>query len=88
MSNNGKFDRSISMLCPTCGSTQFDLGENEASEHITCAMCGLKLTKGELRQANDEHIAAHVEQIKHEVVNDFRDQLKRAFKGNKAFRMR
>ncbi|WP_425480510.1 ECs_2282 family putative zinc-binding protein [Xanthomonas vasicola] len=43
----GKYDRSIALLCPTCGGSQFahDDSDDSATALVTCANCGLEIPK-------------------------------------------
>ena len=88
MSSKGKYDRTISMLCPTCGRTQFEYDGADPSGEVTCTVCGLKLQKDDLINANGKNISGHVDQIKKEAVKDVVDQLRRAFKGSKGIRFK
>lgn len=91
---SAKYDRRISLLCPTCGSSQFefDEGVDEAIEMLKCASCGRELTKDELIQENSENISEHAKEIGQEVVKDFaedmRKSLKKAFRGSKNIRIK
>ena len=81
-------DRSIEMNCPTCGSVSFS-GVGEAEEGVlTCASCGLMLTKDALIEANGENISMHVAEVKKEIAVDVRKAFLDAFKGNKNFRIK
>ncbi len=82
-----KYNRSISLQCPTCGSTQFASSDDESSEIVTCASCGRELTRDELLRENSENISEHVKEIESQVVKDvekeLKDTLTKAFEGNK-----
>ncbi|MEB2027279.1 hypothetical protein R5576_05360 [Xanthomonas euvesicatoria] len=90
----GKYDRSITLFCPTCGGTQFARDDSDASASalFTCASCGLEIPKDELIQANSENINEHVKEIKNEVTKDIQkqlnDSLRKAFGGSKHFRIK
>lgn len=87
-----KYNRTVTMNCPTCGGTQFRLPSDGSSELVTCASCDRTLTRVDLLQENSENIAAHVEEVKAEVMKDittqFRDSIKRATRGSKYLRFR
>lgn len=87
-----KYNRTIQMQCPTCGSTQFSGAEDESSELVTCASCGRTLTRDELLRENSENIAENVEEVKPQVVKDIskqlQDSLNKAFKGSKNIRIK
>jgi len=92
--NPEKYDRSVTLLCPTCGSSQFSQSaENEEdSALMKCASCGREITKDELIRENSENIAEHVDEIKEQVVKDVRSELQKslaaAFKGNKHIKIK
>lgn len=83
-----KYNRSVNLLCPTCGGSQFscDGADAETSELLTCGSCGLEILKNDLIQANSENVDEHVKEIGQEVVKDLerelRDSLKKAFSGS------
>ncbi len=89
-----KYNRSISLLCPTCGCSQFsyDEGVNETIQVMTCASCGREFNRDELIRENSENIDEHLSEIKKEVTKDFTDEirksLKKAFSGNKNIRFK
>lgn len=87
-----KYNRTISLLCPTCGNKHFAQGDSGAGEIVTCDSCGREMPREELIRENSENIAEHVSEIKKEVVKDvqkeLKDMLSKAFKGNKSFRIR
>ncbi len=85
-----KYNRSISLLCPTCGCADFET--SGSSPLVKCANCGLELTKDDLVARNQEHIQAHTDDIKREVAADLQTQLtkslRQAFRGSKHIKMR
>lgn len=92
--NNEKYDRNISLLCPTCGCSSFsyDEGVNETIQIMTCASCEREFTKDELMLENSENIDEHLSEIKSEMVNDVADDirksLKKAFSSSKNIRFK
>ncbi len=83
-----KYNRSINMLCPTCGGGQFAFeGEGEAVQSMKCASCGRELSKDELIELNGENISEHVKEMGKEITQDLakelRDRLRNAFRGSK-----
>lgn len=92
--DSGKYNRTLSMRCPTCAGDQFEFehGVDETIELATCAACGRVLTKDELIRENSELIDAQVNEIGAEMVKDaaeeMRKALKKALKGNKSFKIR
>jgi len=83
-----KYNRSLSLLCPTCGSDQFSQGEESPSQLVTCARCGLSITRDDLIRANGEHINEHVNEMGKDVVEDFRKELAKAFRGSKFIKLK
>lgn len=75
---DGKYDRSISMQCPTCGSEDFE--HEESSPIVTCHGCGRAMTKDELKEANGPRIEAEIESVKAEAMRDVRKEFDRIFK--------
>lgn len=89
-----KYNRSIALLCPTCGCTQFSSSEPNDSntEFLTCASCGREISRDELICENSENIDEHVKEIGKEVTEDLGRELKKqlaaAFKGNKFIKVK
>lgn len=89
-----KYNRSVTLLCPTCGSTQFSpvSPDNIESELQQCASCGREITRDELIRENSESIDEHVKEIGKEVKNDLALELKKqlasAFKGSKFIKIK
>ena len=92
--NTERYNRRVSLLCPTCGSDQFefDHGVDESIEIAKCASCGREINKDNLIQENSENINAHSEEIGREIVKDvakdLRASLKKAFRGSKHIKFR
>ena len=82
-----KYNRTVNLFCPTCGSTQFSQADANAPETglVTCASCGHEISKVELIRENN--INEHMKEIGEQAVEDLQRQLKKsltnAFKGNK-----
>ena len=87
--NLEKHNRRISLQCPTCGCIAFshDGIEDNTMGIVTCASCGWELTKSSLIEENSENIAIHAQEVGKAAVNDimdeFRDSLRKAFSGSK-----
>lgn len=91
MINGDKYDRTISLRCPTCGGTDFEYDVQSIGDDaspVKCASCGLATTKGELIAANGESIENQLDDIKDEVAADIKKSLKEAFKGNKFIKIK
>jgi transposase-like protein len=92
--NPEKYNRSIGMLCPTCGGSDFSYGEgvDEIIQIMVCASCKREFNKDELIQENRENIEVHLSEIKDEVTKDAADELrkslKKAFSGSKNIRFK
>lgn len=89
-----KYNRSIPLLCPTCGGSMFafDHGVDETIEMATCASCGRQLTKDELIHENSENLSEHAREVGQEALKDaaeeLRKSLRNAFRGNKHIRFK
>jgi len=88
-----KYNRSVALLCPTCGSDQFESEkDHEDVEWLKCVSCERVLTKDELMAANSENIAEHVGEIEKEVTKDLakevRGTFQKAFRGTKGIRFK
>ena len=80
--------RSVTMHCPTCGGTQLEYDNEIESGPVECKGCCRVFTREELIRENGEHIEANLAEVKREIVSDLRDELRKAFRGNKNFRWR
>ncbi|MBG2874065.1 hypothetical protein I4902_00190 [Proteus alimentorum] len=92
--NPEKYNRSISLLCPTCGCSDFSCEEgcDDTIQVMTCASCDREFNKDELIQENSENIDEHLSEIKEEVLKDVQDELrkslKKTFSGSKNIRIK
>ncbi|WP_159660617.1 ECs_2282 family putative zinc-binding protein [Alcanivorax xiamenensis] len=92
--NPDKYNRNVSLLCPTCGCSEFSYeeGVDESIQVVTCASCEREFNKDELIRENSENIDEHLSEIKKEVTKDFaaevRKSLKKAFSGSKNIRFK
>jgi uncharacterized Zn finger protein (UPF0148 family) len=90
----GRYNRSISLLCPTCGCSDFSYeeGSDETIQVMNCASCGREFNKDDLIQENGENIEEHLSEVKEEVLRDITDELrkslKKAFSGNANIRFK
>lgn len=89
-----KYSRSVSLLCPTCGGTQFETekGADGVVELTKCAVCKRVITKDDLIQENSENISEHVKEMGKQITEDLAKELKatlaKAFRGNKNIRIK
>lgn len=85
-----KYNRSITLLCPTCGHKDFERDDEDGP--IRCTSCDRVFTRDELIRENGPVIEAEVAEVKAEVVADLRkhlhDSLAKAFRGKKGVRFK
>jgi uncharacterized Zn finger protein (UPF0148 family) len=92
--NPDKYNRSISLLCPTCGCSDFKYGDGvgETIQVMTCASCKREFNKDDLIKENSENIDENLSEIKEEAtkdaVNELRKSLKKSFSGSKNIRFK
>ena len=80
--NSDKYNRSVNLICPTCGGDQFEYDEVEVT-HITCVSCEREMTKEELINENSENIQVNVAEVTQNIKKDFEKKIKDIFKNNK-----
>jgi predicted nucleic acid-binding Zn-ribbon protein len=92
---SGRYDSNVTLLCPTCGGTQFEYNDDEIhDDHATvrCVTCNREMTKDELIHKNSENIEEHISEISKESVDDLARELKKTFKkvlsGNKNIKLK
>ena len=80
--NSDKYNRQISLRCPTCGGTQFEYDESVDfdEQDVICAQCGRESTKRVLMNENSENINAHINEIGNEVFKDVTKELNKTLK--------
>ena len=89
-----KYDRNVTLICPTCGGNQFETGDDidESMAPVRCISCNRELTKDELIRENAANIEEHASEIGKEVVDDFakemKKSLKKAFRGSKNMKIK
>lgn len=87
------YSKSIKLRCVVCGSDS-DFESNEDKTYIKCKKCNREYLGGydELVELNQTHIQDEIDEMKNEVRQDaekyLRDSLKKAFKGNKYFKIK
>ena len=83
----GKYNKSISLRCSTCGDTSFEFNENKT--WLKCKRCGKEYHGGydELVELNQLELNEQLSEMRKEVTQDLKKELskklKDAFKGNK-----
>lgn len=91
--DKGQYDRTVTLLCPTCGNTEME-HDSDLSDGgtIKCPSCNRVMTKEELIRENGENIEYNVEEIKEEVIKDVEkmlaDAFKKGFSGSKNIRIK
>lgn len=86
------YDFSVQLRCPICGSSDIDVTEDKT--YGKCNMCNKEFPGGynelvELNQANIQNeIEAKEAEIKKDVEKDIHDMFKKAFRGNKFFKIK
>jgi uncharacterized Zn finger protein (UPF0148 family) len=89
-----KYNRYVSLLCPTCGCTEFECakGVDETIQIVKCASCGRTLTKDELVEWNSENLLEHgheiASQVADELIEEMQTKLRKTFSGNKYIRIK
>lgn len=75
--NMDKYARNISLLCPTCGCSEYEYesGVDDAIEIAKCASCGRTVTKDELLRENSENIHEHVSEVADQFKKDIAKKL-------------
>lgn len=80
------YSRSVSLLCPTCAGADFKFDENALRDErqYTCITCGSVFNYLDLTEQNQSQISSGIEEMKHEIVSNFRADLRKSlskFKG-------
>jgi len=76
------YDREISLICPTCGESQFiyDVGEKIENMVFQCHSCKQKFSRDDLIRENGEIIDEIISEIKDEIIRDATEELRKALK--------
>lgn len=88
-----EYCKKIRLRCTVCGSDS-DFESNEDKTYIKCTKCNREYLGGydELVELNKGHIDEEMERTKEEITRDVHDEmtamLKKAFKGNKHFKIK
>jgi uncharacterized Zn finger protein len=84
--NLDKLNRSVLMLCPTCGNSEMESlnGPSYVSELLRCNSCELVITKDDFVKSNQENIDANLEEMKKLAAKEIKSELEKMFK--KAFK--
>lgn len=78
-----KYNRQVTLQCPTCGGTEFERynENNDDNKIFKCASCQREITKADLLRENEENISIHLDEVKKEIAEDARKEIRKAFKG-------
>lgn len=81
------YNTTVTLQCGSCGSTNL---ESKDKSYVKCNNCNREYLGGEdeLVKANQRVIKRMVERKADEIAKNFADDLMKAFKGNKNFRIR
>lgn len=87
------YQRTLEILCPTCGSTQFEnSGDESEAALLKCASCGREISRDELIRENGENIDAHAKEMGQQALDEAAKQLKKsladAFRNSKFIKIR
>lgn len=70
-----------SMQCSQCGGEQLEMPDNPLDHDLVrCNFCNHKLTVAELKEVNQEQIAAVAKELVKEVIDDHMKKFKKRFK--------
>jgi hypothetical protein len=92
--NTQKYNRSVALMCPTCGGSQFSPVSPNNVESVLqeCADCDREITRDDLIHEKSENIEEHLNEIKKEVTKDIANNLKKqlasAFNGSKFIKIK
>ena len=86
------YGRRVELLCPVCGGKQFEYDETKADGPVTCILCKRAFSRDQLIDANQENVAANLDELKDEVMKDVQkdltDMFKKTFGNNSNFRIK
>ncbi len=76
------YNREISLLCPTCGESQFEYDDEVEIENMEfkCLSCNQVFSKDDLIKENGELIEEHFSEMSEEILEDAAKELRKAFK--------
>ena len=79
------YSRNVALACPTCAGDQFEFDEDiePDARNYQCVDCGRVTAHTVLVAENSERVQIASDEIKNEVVKDFKKQLSKAFRGIK-----
>ncbi len=87
-----KYGRSVTLICSTCGSSDFEYDKAVDDGPVRCTSCDETFFRNELVQENGAVIKANVDEVKADIVSDarkeFSDFLCKGFSGSKHIKFR
>ena len=87
-----KHNRTVQLLCPTCGATDFECLPEEPESLLKCVGCGRETTRDDLISENSENLEEHkkelIADVKKDIEKDLRDSLRKAFSGSRNIRFK
>jgi len=72
------YHQSVSMICPTCGGTNFSFEHDDSP--VRCVGCDRVLTRDELMRENGVQIESAVDDMKDEIIADITRDFRNVFK--------
>lgn len=70
-----------SMQCPQCGGEQFEMPDNPQDHNwVKCNFCNHKLTVADLKEVNQEQIAAVAKELAEKVLDKQIKKIKKKFR--------
>ena len=76
-----KHNRSINLLCPTCGGSEFSYDDNPEEGQLTCVSCKREIYREELIRENSENINEHITEVKNGIKKEIADEFRKMFSG-------
>lgn len=73
-----KFNRTVQLVCPSCGCPELHETFENNNDVITCASCGRIMPREELENGNSESISATIDEMKQEVTDYAEAEIKKS----------
>ena len=64
-----KFNRTVQLVCPSCGCAELHEALESDNDVITCASCGRAMSRVELEDGNSESISATIDEMAQEATD-------------------
>ncbi|MGD9576418.1 hypothetical protein [uncultured Desulfovibrio sp.] len=72
-----KFNRTVQLVCPSCGCAELHEPLENNNDIITCASCGRAMSRVELEDGNSESISATIDEMAQEVTDYAKAEVKK-----------